>query len=200
MIRDVLYKDCQDMPLVKFVDMLIDGDLAGLVKTRGLFRQPAKILKDVWADIYEEFNELNKSVESKTYLVLTRNRAVLRNKIFIIQTVVASVGQNYCFELACTLKTLGFNYSFSRETIVKDLKAVLVKVKGMKMDIAKIDKQLLPFLDSKVKIAKKDFIEMLTVLSKHQGYNLDLNKITVAEYAIILNNYKEWLTIKKSQK
>lgn len=197
MIKDQLFKNCSDLPLRRFMSAYFDKELRSLIEQKRLIRAPKKDLAERWSEIIDEYNELNSNEEYTAYFVLLRRLTFLENEISATYTAVESLNINYNLALIKELKALGYNYKFSRKTFRDDLKKCINKSKAKVAEIKRLKADIEPFLNGKDG-TKEDFIELVTVVAKYQGYAFDLDKMTVLEFSILLKRYKK--TIEDSKK
>lgn len=190
-----IYTSCNELPLGIFLDILYNGSIQKLKKSR-FSRVSKKKLKNAWATIYDEYSDLSKSESTQAFFQLLKQKTTLQNKLFITQLCIDSLKVNYSRELVNVLRKLGHNFKFTRESLTSDLKKVVAKSKPLVIRLKKLEENIAPYLSAE-DLSRSDFEDILVSLSKFQGYRLNKSEITVTEFVNILNNYKAWLTHKK---
>lgn len=196
-LKDIIYKGCEDLPMSAFLDVLVDNNYRALVRSKGVIKCKDSKLKALWEEIYTEYLELSGGEESKAYYNLVKKATVLEAKLYVVQAVVNSLSFRCNEELAKSLRFVGINVKISKETLQKDLLKVIARAKPIKIELEKVKEELAPYMRSDVGISKEAFYQALTVLGKFQGYRLDPYTTTVSEYTLILKNYKQWLQTQK---
>lgn len=197
MILGKIYKNCDTLPLERFIDILVDGNLKHLV-----FYGSASLasLQKVWDSIFQEYMDLTKN-ETHTHLFNTiKEYSILKNRIAIAETLLHGVAFNSNADLIKALKSVGLNYKFSKETLESDFKKAVAKIKTWIFRAEKLQKDLKNQPETDKAVSKSDFSDLLVELSAFQGYHLAPDKITVAEYAAVLNRYKKHVEDGKRRK
>lgn len=196
MLKTKLTKDISTLTLEKFIACLTEGDYKQLIARKGLIPVKPEELKAKWLDIYQEFNETGQSAEGAAYLSLMRQRYSLKYRLELIETVIVSLTYGFNAELADSLRFLGIKVKIRKESLMEDLKRATTAAKSIVGQIVKLDKAIEPYVSGDG-MSRSDFDEMLSVLSKFQGYRLDPKEITVLEYVNILKIFKKWQMPKK---
>jgi hypothetical protein len=199
-MKTVLYLSCSELPFDRFLTALIEKNYTALIKKPGLFSISKEKLIEHWFEIYSEYCDLAESEASKAYLNMIKRKLFLETKVALCEALISSLMLGYNYETTQALKKLGFNFKLSKMSYMADLKKVIAKAKPMVLEIGKIKKELEPYLTEETPASKTDFLALLVILSKHQGYHLDAKKITVEEYILTLKAYDTWLQQQKSQK
>lgn len=183
------YKTAETCPLSVFVRVMVSNDLTHL-KTFGYVKKQA--LAEAWELIFDQYLQIANGQKYVLLLRRLKDVAIMRNKTVLASRLIDVLEMKYNEKLVASLKLIGFRQKFDPRD-----------VKGYFNDISKAKKQVkndLFTLEEMEKEAKKeesgevkesDFDQILTELSRFQGYRLDKNVITVSEYVNILNNYRE---------
>lgn len=202
-LKDKLYKDCSDLPISCFISLYFDKDISFIVKEKGLIRASKKTLNDKWQDLYQEYNELNSNEEFTAFFIMLKRKTYLENDLMITQMIIDTLRPNYNLDLIKQLKSMGYNFKFSKESFRDDLKKVVTRAKTKVAELNRLKRDIEPFLNGQ-ESTKEDFIDLISVVSKYQGYKISLTETTILEFSIVLKRYKKvieelktWQTIKK---
>lgn len=124
---------------------------------------------------------------------LQREIAHVTTKIQVIQLCIDRLTISYYEPAITELRDYGFNYPYTPETMLDDLQNTvaeaqyLVVQKGVKEGEYK--KYIAANAEQEVK--ETDYDDILTELSRFQGYPLRSRDLTVREYVSIFNRYKK---------
>lgn len=196
MIKTLLFKGCEDLTMDRFIRISVKEDLGALVKRRGIIKAKRKDLESRWAEIYQAYSDLSADDSGIAYLNLLKQKTLLNNKVHLIQWGLMALSKRRNESLIKVLKKMGLKGSFSKETFQKDMARSLIQLKSLISKLQKVEKNLKPFMSGKG-MTENDFIEVFTVLSRHQGYRIDPGNTTVIEFINLLNSYKKWQMPKK---
>lgn len=192
-----IHKSCNTLPLAKFIDILVDGNLKHLI-IYGYLTE-AK-LQATWDAIFQEYMDLTKN-ETHTHLFNTiKEYTALRNKIVIAETLLQGIVFNRNAELIKALKHVGISYRFTEQSLEKDFKKAVAKIKTWIFRAEKLYKELKDQPDTGKGVRKSDFGDLLAELNAFQGYHMSPDKITVSEYVAVLNRYKKHVEDGKRRK
>lgn len=144
-----------------------------------------------WANVAEQYSELSKDKNVSVIFNLKRDIAVLVNKCIIVEQIVNSLELADNPELWKVLKRLGL--------MGKDLKTVKTASQRFVHDLAEAQKELAKFVTDK-KTTRQDFMDRLVALSEAQGYRIQAEQTSVAEYCSISNKYNDYVAAQNAQK
>jgi hypothetical protein len=198
-LKDQLYQKCSEFTVDRFISVVVDNDFSVLVKTKGAIKAKKKHLIEAWDKIYSEYSELLQNDEQKVYLVLIKERCALQSKIYVTQLLVESISKRYNEESLKVLKRLGFEFPFTKKSYIKDLNKVLTLIKSDQLQLVSVETQLKPFMKD-VKINRSDILDLLILLSKHNGYAIKEEDTTLQSYISHLNAFKRWQAAQKLTK
>lgn len=85
---------------------------------------------------------------------------------------------------------MGYKYKFVRESYMEDLRKVLTQSKSMELRLVQATKEYKTFTD-KESATKQDYYDMLAILGKFQGANINPRTMTVMEFVSLSNLYKK---------
>lgn len=197
MILGFIYNSCDTLRLSIFIDILVDGNLKRLVRFGFI---PEATLKKTWDAIFQEYMELTKNDSHTQMFNTVKEYSVLRNKVSIAETLLQGIAFNKNEALIKALKTVGINFKFTEESFEADFKKAIAKIKTWVFRADKLYRELQNNPDEKEGVRKSDFGDLLAELSSFQGYHLAPNKITVSEYAAVLNRFKKHVEDGKRRK
>lgn len=186
-----LYTVCYDLPIVRFIRCLCEGDYSALV-IEG--EADPGTLVEAWQNIHQEYITLmgNSQDNYLFTLMLEVNRLYFRH--LSITEAVKLLGAHRFDELVMMLKKEGFNYPFNpndTEGYRKDLNKVVNRAKSLLVELEQKKKQLelLQQSQSTGKLDREYFDKILITLSQHMGFKLEKDKTTVTEYIYTLKDY-----------
>lgn len=191
-----VYKSCSELPLNRFIDVLVSGDVKRLV-VFGIYKP--SYLKKLWDDIFEEYISMTRDTSHAHMLTMMREYGVLSNKVDIVREVVNLLKIRHHDGLVQVLRNMGFNYKFTEKTLKKDLENVVSKAKLWVFRANKVLKQLNDQPKNST-VQRSDFDEILAELSAFQGYHIQPDKITVSQYVSALNRFKKHVEDGKRRK
>jgi hypothetical protein len=113
--------------------------------------------------------------------------------------LVESISKRYNEESLQVLKRLGFEFPFTKKSYIKDLNKVLTLIKSDQLQLVSVETQLKPFMKD-VKINRSDILDLLILLSKHNGYAIKEEDTTLQSYISHLNAFKRWQAAQKLTK
>ena len=184
------YANCSELPLLNFIRVVTSGELTTLTKSG---KPTPDQLAIAWNEIFMEYCDLSPSNNQHYVLQVTREIAFLETRIAIIQICINRLVVSY-YEPACDiLREYDYYHPFTPETMLTDLKNVQAEANNLvvQRDVKKGEYQR--YIDSQKGESTKetDFDEILTELSKFQGYHIHSKDITVSEYLGIFNRFKK---------
>lgn len=190
-----LYSRCDTIPLSHFIDCVCDNNIKRL-KRKKYLPVPDKWLEETWEIIIEEYTK--KTDGNKYNATIGTTKDIYRDvcRLLTIDTCINALSEQYSPLAADILRKMGYRYSFNPEEgekYIKELENVRNKVKiiavSLESNKKKYDK--LSIKHKKTGNERDEFINTLTILSKHQGYRINPEVTTVSEYLNILENYKK---------
>lgn len=176
---------CSTLTMNKFIAALL-GDLS--------------YVGEHWEDIYNEYVGLRENKQSSYILDLMKEITYLQTKVFIITKCVEVLAVTYSRELVMEVMQCGCKGKFDYSNPVaysNDLKAALSFAKKYTAQSQRKEKDLNDYHarhGSKV-IERKDFDVWAITLGKFQGYRIDYDVVTVAEYCHLMNAYERYCEV-----
>lgn len=157
-----------------------------------------------WQSIFSEYQSLVKDEKSNNILSLLIQISTGENQIVIMNNALHAISVNYTETLAKSLRKLFPRIKFAKNTLKKDIETAIniMKSRQVKLNEAKseLEKERKKSEGNKSS-GKNSWISTLVTLSKYQGYQINIKTITVSEYCLILNNFKEYqLALKNNGK
>lgn len=154
----------------------------------------AEQLTIAWNSVFLEYCDLAPNNNTIYTVQLTREIAHLESKINIIQAIIDRLSVSYISELCDILRDYGFYYEFTPETMFADLQAVVGEAKMFVVQKGVKEGELKRLNDGQQKgeaTTEAQYDEILSELSKFQGYHLKSKDLTVSEFCGIFNRYKK---------
>lgn len=198
-----LYRSIHDLPLARFEDCMVMGNLSALVISG--FPNPIE-LATAWNEIMSEYSACIGGADYKMYFNLKKEVELLRITIqqinFLIETMrntrIVLAGTEELRYMASELNGfLATSFKFD-PTNEKEFNKMLERCKN-RSKINKINLDLkeqelttieLKFGGSSVKQDRQYFTSVLITMSKHFGYRLT-KEITVSEYCEYVKQYNK---------
>lgn len=181
---------CNDLMLNNFVKILTHGELSLLI-TEG--EPNLTDLQNAWNKIYSEYCNLSQSKSYSYIFKLSKETAILRCKILAVKSALQSIVCCENDEAIDILKQC--KYKYDKENKDKSINIILSLLKTDEVRLSMKEKELQDFNKSQTTDKKKnesDYTTDLMTLSKHNGYHIKSNEITVLEYITLSNQYKTY--------
>ena len=192
------HKSCKTLTLERFLACLYDNSLKSLV-IWGYF-MPSR-LERVWDDIWNEYQKISSDSTQQAIIRLMKEATQLGIRYYLICDVVRCLRMRYSKELHETLTVLGYREKLdpiNQSQYQKKLSIIESKAKLLKTQKEEKEKDLKNYQKSKSKETNWD--EILSELSKFQGYRLDKTKITVSEFCAVSKRYREHAKMMEKKK
>jgi hypothetical protein len=180
------YQHITQLPLSKFIDALVDGNLQTLVIEGPVGESE---LAAAWMDLQQDYAAAIGDNEYKLYLSVYKEVFTLSIKIHQVYLLVDTLKKYYVKPFAVQLnKLLKTSFTFDhtqKEAYEQKLNGCLTRIKGSEITLAKKKIQLRA-LEEKMTTGEKPsreyFINMLIALSDHAKIVLKAEDMTVYEY------------------
>jgi hypothetical protein len=181
------YQHITDLPLNRYIDCAVDGNLYALV----VFGHPAhEQLQLAWLQIQQEYADVMDDNEHRMYSMLYRDIKVLELTLQLIHYLVEQLKEVYYVEFARRLNALlNTNFKFDHTQLVQyfnELNRCINRSKAFKIDL---DLKLVQFeaiqkknQDKQGKVTREYFQRLLITLSDHAKYAVQ-DTITVYEFS-----------------
>lgn len=189
------YHNCDDLPLWNFIKLLTTDDLKYLLSDKDWYRMLPD-LEDVWERIFMDYTERLNDPSTERTRVLIKRINLLESHITICETSIDLLTRvedldKYQPTILTLRSLLGVYAPFTSETLPKDLKTCIGKVKLMRMQY----KQELSTYrelskDDEKKASEADFTAQIVALEKYMGIPIDSRNISVAKYISYLSAIK----------
>ena len=195
--QSMWHKSLHDLPLNKFIDCLVDGNLQALTIT-GFPTQEE--LESAWQKIISEYTDLLGSLEHRLYVQLYKDIAI--TKITLDQLTIAinilqiTYDEFFAEEVNKILRTqCKFNWA-DQTSYQAECKKCLNRSKSLRI---KLDLKLLQFEAIASKNKNKEgekptrqyFTSVLITLSDHAKYRIEEN-IKMSEYCERIKRFSEY--------
>lgn len=192
-----LYENCNQLMLDRFIQIIVEGDLRLLI----IEGEPSnEILQETWEYIYAEYTLLISDDNSTEIYKAIRDINMWKMKFQRIEMFISLLSQRPYPLLIIELKKMGYNYTFNHNDIQSykaDLNAVyntaktlLIQISNREKDLERLQKQ--DRQNDKKEKPVDQFDIMLISLSEHAGYQVQPHKLTVSQFAKMMNRVKEY--------
>jgi hypothetical protein len=203
-----LYTHITKLPMSRFIDCDVDGDLRALI----IEGEPSgKELAEAWEGIQEQYASAIGDSEQRLYLSLLKEVNGLSITLHLIETLVVALRSAYverfANELGQALKTkvvLCINGKLVPD-YEKRLDSLLIKASPIRMkhDLRRVH---LETLRKKIegrgegKSSREHYQEIITALSNHAGYELQEDTLTVYKYCIRIKELNRFIDHSQKRK
>lgn len=190
----MIYRNCNELPLSVFIKIVTTDDISYL-STDG--KGSVMDLNAAWTDIYSEYFELCSSSDCKHMINTVKEIAIAENKIAIINAAVTVLRIGHSDKMYGILARLGFKVKRldNYEERSAELDRVISRAKSLVYILNEAERQLSTMENRGKKASLEDYTNSIVRLGKFQGYRIDPEETSVAEYLAIQKNYKlelEW--------
>lgn len=190
-----LYRSCDQLPLDKFINCYVDGDLSSLI-IHGEY-SPEQ-LSDQWEDILLEYVELSASAESLYSIRIQSEINLLHDKVTRVQEVIFMLSPAMFLllggrenELVDILRYYGFKQTINfKSDYTRVLTAIDTRLAPFKTRLESRINEYTDYLKAQTtgKPTRKVFDTNLVRMSRFQGYAVRAKEITVSEYLMIFKD------------
>lgn len=191
----MIYKNCHELPLAVFIQVVTTNNYKLLVKEG---KHSDNEIIEAWNNIYSEYFELCGSTDAKHMINTVKTIAIAENKIKIINAAVLVLRRDHNETMYRALSKMGFKAKRfdNQEEREEELKKVISRAKSLVHVLNEAERQLKQMEgEGNKKASINDFTNTIVQLGKYQGYRIDPEITTVAEYLAIQKNFKlelEW--------
>lgn len=189
------YNSCEELPLANFIKIVVDNDLSQLFKEPAKFIHKQPDLKAIWEAIFEEYNELTNSAQSRQIFSLIKDITVLQNRIQIVNdciSVIMGASDLSGYEPTINiLKSYGCNFEFTNENKREQCEKAITVCKRYLRELMEREQEYSELnKDDGKKVTTQDFYNSIAMLSKAMGFPIDLHNTTVSLYISYINQVK----------
>lgn len=193
----VTFQNIYDLPLSRFINVVVDGNLHALVKS-GVCVDPI-ILHNLWADIIKQYSETVGTAEYKLFKKLSAEVEELKDTYEAIDLALQLLQPGIYSKYFCDQLNylLGGKYEFNYKNdkaYQKDLKGCRSRSKAIKMMFTMKQKNL-DIIKAKqvdgVAPDRKYYNSILITLSDHAKFQID-DSVTVAVFCERLKRLYEY--------
>lgn len=183
------YHTCKTLTVGEFINAYCNNDLSGLLKSG----EANDIqLQSAWNEILFDWSSLIKSSKSERILNLACEIGLLQWHIIYVEYAVIYLLLKYDEDIATQVQALGYEVpefgSKGYESAINRIKS-LAKTKVFELNNLRDEYKKIQKTSEGKSQTEEEFVGMVLILSKYQGYNIDRNITTVFEFAMIFNNY-----------
>lgn len=179
---------CSTLKMSPFLDILL-----------GEVPQP-----EWWEELHSEYIGLRENKSTSFILDMVKEITYLQTKVFIITKCVEVLAHTYSRDLISELKICGCKGKFDWSNQVQysnDLRACISYSKKYINQYQKKEKELADYYKRHggEQIQRKDFDIWAITLGKYQGYRIDFDVVTVAEYCHLMNSYERYCEVENAK-
>jgi hypothetical protein len=196
----VLHHSCQTLYLTSFIKAYCNHDYSGLIISGTPSRDQ---LLSAWTEILIDYGTLIKSEDHEAVLLRQKEISQLRWHISYVDNAVYILWQRFEPEIIAELTTLGYEITaeFGSDEYKEQLNKTISLCKRQVFDLESLEEEYerLQKTTQGKNQSEESFFKTIAMLSKFQGYHLDKNVLTVADFVSIYNNYVEELDLQNKQ-
>lgn len=175
---------CKELFLSYFIDAYCNDNLAAVYQ---FMDEPLEKKPFRWLVILEEWSWLMKNEDGDNLFSIANKILQLKTQITFVDYAVFFLDQRYDKDIADKLRSIYPADYTDKKNLKRAL--TLVDTKRYELDILTDEYNRLQDSNKGEKLTEPQFISNVARLSKHQGYRIDIQKTTVAEYAAIHQNF-----------
>lgn len=187
--KAIYYESIRELPMSIFIDIMETENHLLLVK-KGRGKKDKAVA--IWNNIVQEYNDLTENESQKHAVQLLKFVSLMDLKIRAINHCLYSLKLNFNQDLADMVSYFGIRSKITRlnrfDAIKKaesELKRMISSLEEKRSELENIQKK------NNKESGNSGFQSVLIDLSKFQGYRLDAKDITVFEFCLLLNKFKE---------
>jgi hypothetical protein len=179
------YLNCTELPLYNFIKVVTTAELHWLIKEGEV---DDGLLSATWNEIYTEYSDIAPSNASTLVFQITRTILHIETKIAVVQSIIERWKICYMPELIPIMHDYGFMYEFTPESMFDDVHKVLQQSQSWVVEKAVKEAELAEYVKNNQGKAttEHDYDDILSELSKFQGFQLHSRNLTVSEFVAIL--------------
>lgn len=191
-----LYQDCEHCPLDVFLDCLFDKQYHRLIISG---EQGEESLLNIWQNLYMQYCQMAGSDELDYHLQLTLEVNTALSTIALVDGVVSALSVCYSTDLVNLLEALqlkpGISLEDAEELRLEKLQKVITRAKRYVVvyDSKKKELEALEARNEKNRGSRAHYDDMLSALSRHNGYHVKPADITVARFVRESKRLREYL-------
>lgn len=189
------YSNCDNLPLYNFIKTLTTNDLDYLIIPKSIGLKPNLAL--VWENIFTDYSDRMEDKQSRKVFLMMKEIKSLENAINLSNNCIQLLLKvNNLDKFKPTIEalksTLQVYAQFTNETIAKDLKTCMSKIKMLRSKHSQLIKEYNSMVDnSDRKATEKDFIDQIVILEESMGVPIDPKNISTAKYISYINRLRE---------
>jgi hypothetical protein len=197
----VLYRNLTDLPLSKYIDGVVNGNVSAIIKS-GTCNDESELI-EAWTDITQQYAEAIGDQEQKLFLSLFIEINKLSVAIEQIASLVKALGTCYVKEFANKLNLLlstSFKFDvFDKAGYDKDLQRCLNRSKGyqIQLDLKLSQFQSIQKKESNPGIGPDHayFQSILLTLSQYVKYEVNETRISVFQFCEMIKRLNKHLEL-----
>jgi hypothetical protein len=187
-----IYSRCDEIPLYNFLKGYLDKDFTGLLKSPGKLPEG---YESVWDNIFLEYLDLSDDPELNSFRELSNKIITLSALLSTINSAIDLLSRKREASVISALSVHGFtvNTSGNADDYYISLEQIRSSIKGLQLDLLISQEQMKKLVKSHdtVKINRKYFDKLIQLVSKYQGFQVNIRKITVTEFMATITLLKE---------
>lgn len=197
-----LIGSCSDLSIKNFMRCLFHADYSVLA----LSGKPSPDeLQSKWNDIFEQYAMLTGNTQYTRLMDAMRENIRLTGKLIAVHAGLCILSVRYDREAANNIKKIGYNLKLNPEDktgyeadlmrLVANCKTLKAKISIQNNEIEKMQEE-----SSKVKPQTEgDFMQGLVIIGKYMGFHINIDAVSIAEYAVMQNDYQRYVDIENAK-
>lgn len=184
-----VWDNCE-LPLWNFIQVIVTNSLTPLIRNGNPTDQQ---LAEAWNNIFTEYCDIYTSTNQTYVLQIQREIRYIESKLDIIQICIDRLKISYYEPAIAELREYGFDYPYTPDTMFEDLQNTVAEAQYLVVQKGVKEGEYAKYLaeNAKEEVKETDYDDILSELSKFQGYHLRSKDLSVREYVSIFNRYKK---------
>jgi hypothetical protein len=198
----VLFHTCADLPLNRFMAIVIDSDLLQLVKSGN---PSLADLSEAWANIYAEYMDMNGDNEGVYLLRLQTQIELLKTDLIEIEGALYCLTMEYRDELVTILEDRGVYIKLNPNDLEEYFEAIEVADASLayqRLTLETLTNEYIGYILNREKqtIDKSYFLMTLRRIARFNHVAvIKPESITVEEFVTLLRDYLEYINANSKQ-
>lgn len=198
-----LYSNCNELPMLRFMQCLLHNNYSALVKDGN---PPHNVLQQTWEHVYEQYINLCSSDENAFMYVLQLKVEkkellveLLKSVIDLLQTgynipgIETKVSQR--LNQVMKLLRIGERFTLQADKLATELQMIRIILNEQTLELNELQKELEGYRGKENEsITEEHFYNWATNMSGWFKFNIQLSQITVSEFEAFRKQYKKAIT------
>jgi uncharacterized protein YihD (DUF1040 family) len=187
-----IYQSASECPLTVYIKCQVAESWQHLVLSGN---PPTAAIEDAGLTIHSEFSQMVGGVQITALINRAKAINILASKIERVQILI-DIARQVQYENTCAdLADEGYTIDPYAETEVylKQVEKANSRLKSERLRLDMLMSERPEAKNGKEKVTEADFIQTLAEISKHEGYAVRMNDITVLQYAVHVKRLKDYI-------